>query len=91
MTQPRYRAPCAELLRIARLDEIVAVFHRPSAQTHLVVSPVPEMLEALAGEWATAAALLARLAERYDMPDADAAALVARLDELVEAGLVERA
>lgn len=91
MAEPRYRAPRAEALRIVPLDEIVAVFHRPSAQTHLVVSPVPEMLDGLAGEWATAAALLAQLAERYDMPDADPEALAARLDELVETGLVERA
>lgn len=91
MAEPRYRAPGAEALRIVPLDEIVAVFHRPSAQTHLVVSPVPEMIGALASEWMTATALLARLAERYDMPDADPAALTARLDELVETGLVERA
>lgn len=90
MGEPRYRAPPAEALRIVPLDAIVAVFHRPSAQTHLVVPPMPEMLEALAGGDATAAELLVRLAERYDMPDADAAALTARLDELVETGLVER-
>lgn len=90
MVDRRYRAPRADALRIVPLDEIVAVFHRPSAQTHLVVSPVPEMLDALAGEWATAPELLARLAERYDMPDADRSALAARLDELVETGLVER-
>lgn len=91
MAAPRYRAPGAAALRIVPLDEIVAMYHRPSAQTHLVVSPVPEMLDALGDEWATAAALLARLRERYDMPDADPAALAARLDELVETGLVERA
>jgi PqqD family protein of HPr-rel-A system len=90
VAEPRYRAPAAEALRIAPLDELTAIFHRPSAQTHLVVSPVPEMLEALGEEGVTAAELLARLGERYDMPDADAAALVARLDELVETGLVER-
>lgn len=87
----QYRAADAAALRIVPLDEIVSVYHRPSAQTHLVVSPVPEMLDALGGGWTTASALLARLAERYDMPDADPAGLVARLDELVETGLVERA
>jgi PqqD family protein of HPr-rel-A system len=91
VAEPRYRAPAAEALRVVLLDGIVAVYHRPSAQTHLVVSPVPEILEALAGEWLDAGTLLAGLSERYDMPDADAAALAARLDELVGTGLVERA
>ena len=90
MAEPRYRAPAGDALRIVRLDDIVAVFHRPSAQTHLVVSPVPEMLDARAGQEATAGELLRRLSVRYDMPDAEAAALAARLDELVETGLVER-
>ena len=90
MAEPRYRAPATEALRIVPLDELVAIYHRPSTQTHLVVSPVPEMLEALGEEGATAEQLLTRLTDLYDMPDADGAALVARLDELVETGLVER-
>ena len=91
MSGLRYRAPAAGALRIVPLDEIVAVFHRTSAQTHLVVSPVSEILDALAGEWATAEVLMARLAELYDMPDAAPEALAARLDELAETGLLERA
>ena len=87
----RYRAPGAGELRIVPLDDLVAVYHRASGQTHLVVSPVPELLEALAGEWLSAGDLLARLAADYDLADADPAALTERLDELVETGLVERA
>ena len=87
----RYRAPGAGELRIAPLDDLVAVYHRASGQTHLVVSPVPELLEELAGEWLSADDLLARLAADYDLADADRAALAERLDELVETGLVERA
>lgn len=91
MPAPRYRAPAAGELRVVVLDELVAVYQRAAAQTHLVVSPVPELLELLAGEWLTGEALLERLAQTYDLPDPDASALVARLDELAETGLVERA
>lgn len=87
----RYRAPGAGELRIVPLDELIAVYHRASGQTHLVVSPVPELLEALADRWLTAEDLLAALATDYDLPDGDNTALVARLDELAETGLVERA
>ena len=91
MPEPRFRAPAAGELRIVALDDLVAIYHRAAAQTHLVVSPVPELLERLSDEWLTADAVLDRLAATFDLPDADRAGLVARLDELVEAGLVERA
>ena len=87
----RYRAARAGELRIAPLDDLVAVYHRASGQTHRVVSPVPELLEVLAGEWLAPGDLLARLAADFDLADADLAALAERLDELVETGLVERA
>lgn len=91
MSAPRYRAAAAGTLRVVPVEPLVAIYHRASAQTHLVASPVPEILDALADRWLTAEALLTRLDERFDMPDADAAALAARLDELVATGLVERA
>jgi PqqD family protein of HPr-rel-A system len=86
----QYRAPGAGELRFARLDELTAVFHRASGQTHLVAAPVPELLAALADRELTADELLAGLLAEYDLADADREALVARLDELVEIGLVER-
>jgi len=46
-------------------------------------------VEELSGEGMSAAELLARLGRDYDLVDADADALSARLDELVAAGLVE--
>ena len=55
-----------------------------------MASPAPEILEALAEAPLDAAALLAKLRADYDLVDADLAALTARLDELVETGLVER-
>ncbi len=85
----RYRAPPAEALLTVELDAFTAVLHRPSGGTHLLASPAPEILAALANMPLGLDALLAALAARFDLADADRAALAARLDELVEAGLVE--
>jgi len=87
----RYRAPAAGELRWAELGEVSALYHRTSGQTHVVVSPVPEILALLAGEWLDVGALLARLTGEYEVGDPDPAALAARLDELVDTGLIERA
>jgi PqqD family protein of HPr-rel-A system len=72
------------------LDALAAIFHRPSGATHLVASPAPELLEALAAGPADAATLLARLAARFDMPDAAVETIVARMEELVAVGLAWR-
>ncbi|MEN2711993.1 HPr-rel-A system PqqD family peptide chaperone [Sphingomonas sp. NPDC092331] len=85
-----YRAAPPETLRIVPLDALTLIYHRASGITHVVDAPVPEMLEALAADELTVDQLLTRLAERYDLLDADPAALAVRLDELVQAGLVER-
>lgn len=85
-----YRAAAPETLRIVPLDALTLVYHRASGITHVVDAPVPEMLEALDRDDLTVDQLLARLSDRYDLLDADPAALAIRLDELVEAGLVER-
>lgn len=86
MDATRYRAPPAEGLSIAPLDDIVAVFHRPSGITHLVASPVPELLDALGGRWMT----LAEIEDEFELVDGDRAGLATILDELAVAGLVER-
>ena len=76
------------LARIAiELDALVAIFHRPSGVTHLLAPPAPELLDALAAGAADALVLLARLAGRYDIADADVTAVAARLEELVAVGL----
>ena len=85
----RYRAAPAATLRIEPLDALTVIYHRASGVTHLVDSPVPELLELLA-EPLTVEQALAALSERFDLVDPDATALVARLDELVASGLVER-
>lgn len=87
----RYRAPPAEALLTADLDAFTAMFHRPSGITHLLASPAPEIVEALADEALDLDTLLARLGERFDLADADREALAARLDELIVAGLIEAA
>jgi len=85
-----YRAAPPETLRIVPLDALTLVYHRASGITHVVDAPVPEMLDALGGDDLTVDQLLARLTERYDLLDADPQALAIRLEELVQAGLVER-
>ena len=87
MTQ--YRAAPAATLRIEPLDVLTLIYHRASGITHLVDSPVPELLDLL-DEPLTLEQALAALTERFDLIDPDAAALAARLDELVASGLVER-
>lgn len=91
MRATRYRAPPADAVRIVALDDLVAIHHRASGITHLVDRTTPELLTTLGGDWTTADALLARLAEAFDMPDANRAAMAARLDDLAMAGLIERA
>ncbi len=86
MSATRYCAPPADGLAIVALDELVAVFHRASGITHLVASPVPELLGALAGRWMTLEAIEAE----FELVEGDRASLTAMLDELAIAGLVER-
>lgn len=86
----QYYAPPPSALRVVALDALTAIFHRPSCQTHIVAPPVPEILALLAEGPMDDATLLARLHDTYDLADGDAAALRARLDELVAIGLIER-
>ncbi|GAA0734222.1 HPr-rel-A system PqqD family peptide chaperone [Sphingomonas japonica] len=84
-----YRSAAPATLRRSDLDAMAAIYHRASGQTHLVASPVPEILDCLA-EPLSLDALLAALGERFDLVDADRGGLQARLDELAASGLVER-
>lgn len=87
---PLYRGPPEGGLLIAPLDAFTAVYHRASGITHLLAEPAPQILGALGERGLSLDALLDRLARDYDLEDADRTALAARLDELIEAGLVER-
>jgi PqqD family protein of HPr-rel-A system len=87
---PFYRAPPADALVLVELDALTACYHRASGITHLLASPAPELLEILAGKALDIEGLLAQLRVQFDLADADVAALSARLDELVDSGLIER-
>lgn len=92
MTDRTYRAVPSGALRVEPLGDLTAIFDRRSMQTHLVVSPLPEML-ALMGDTPCNAALLARRLETaFDLDvEGDARDLIAeRLAELAAMGLVER-
>ncbi|WP_137752549.1 HPr-rel-A system PqqD family peptide chaperone [Sphingopyxis sp. L1A2A] len=93
MPDPAYRAAPPGALRVEPLGELTAIFDRRSMQTHLVVSPMPEILAALGAGDCDAATLTARLAESFDLGGADdATPIVAeRLGELAAMGLVARA
>lgn len=90
----RYSAESGDAVLACVLDDITVLFHRPSGQTHMVISPVPEILEALAqATSATAEEVLGCLARQYDVGTAaDAlAGIEAHLNNLVALGLVRRA
>ncbi|WP_340264427.1 HPr-rel-A system PqqD family peptide chaperone [Sphingobium mellinum] len=73
------------------LEDITLLYHRASGQTHMVISPVPEILQALRdGTSMSAAEVHARLARDYDLgPEAEAIAQIeAHLQELASLGLV---
>ena len=92
MAGPRYIADPAGLSRSIALEGLTALYHAPSGMTHLLAPPAPQILAALAGRPGDAEALLARIAESFDLDAQDAVgALAARLDELEAAGLVRRA
>lgn len=87
MTATRYRAPPASDVSMASLDELVAIFHRASGITHLVVPPVAELLVAIAGRWVT----LDNIEHEFELVEEDRQGLISVLNDLAVAGLIERA
>ena len=83
-----FRSVRVETLRIDWLDDFTLIYHRASGITHLLNAPAPEILATLGEAGMTLAELTDTLAAEFDLPDLDAGALAARLDELVSAGLV---
>ncbi|MDX3910343.1 MAG: HPr-rel-A system PqqD family peptide chaperone [Sphingobium sp.] len=93
MTRPAlYRAEPAIDLLIRTLDDITLIYHRRSGQTHMVMSPVPEILAAVGAGTVGAGEVLAALARDFDMGDAEEAlaAIEVHLDEMAALGLVHR-
>jgi PqqD family protein of HPr-rel-A system len=87
-----YKAETADMRIVEPLDMMTLIYQRRSGITHMVGEPVPQMLAAMAGDAVDAPMLVARLADSFDLGEAEAAiALIAeRLEELAELGLVER-
>lgn len=87
-----YLAEPADQLLVEPLDAMTLIYQRRSGITHMVAEPVPEMLAAMGDEVVTAAMLVAKLSDQFDLgTDEDAEAVVAaRLKELAELGLVHR-
>jgi PqqD family protein of HPr-rel-A system len=82
-----YSAPPLTDLHFAALDGLTAVYHRASGQTHVVIDPLPELLQLLAEQPRDENAILA--AWGIDDPEAlDRAGLSAHLDTLIACGLV---
>lgn len=90
----RYRRDADDAVVVRPLDDISLLYHRPSGQTHMMVSPVPEIWAALDADAAMdVAALHDRLAQSFELGEADAAhaAIARHLEELAALGLVRRA
>ncbi len=88
MAERLFRSVRVETLRIDWLDDFTLVYHRASGMTHLLNAPAPEILATLGEAGMTLDALAGALSAEFDLPDLDAEALSARLDELASAGLV---
>lgn len=88
----RYRVEAEGGTLLRPLDDVCLIYHRASGQTHLVVSPVPEILAALGPDACTAADIAARLSSAYELGDESAAiaAIAVHLEELSTLGLVRR-
>jgi PqqD family protein of HPr-rel-A system len=92
MAGPRYIADPPEQMRAVELDGLTALYHRPSGLTHILAPPAPQILDALAGNPADAAEIIARIAADFELEAEDpASAIGSRLAELEAAGLVRRA
>jgi PqqD family protein of HPr-rel-A system len=73
--ETRYRAAAAEALAIVPLDALTAVYDRRSGQTHLLASPLPEILAAIGEGEPTLSAIVAALSAEFDFtPNAPAEA-----------------
>jgi PqqD family protein of HPr-rel-A system len=86
MTGTRYSSDSKNGLITSSFDGVTALFHRRSGITHVVMEPVPEILDALCDGPLDLPALLNAL--NVDDHADNRAALQARVDELIASGLV---
>jgi PqqD family protein of HPr-rel-A system len=89
-TAALYRAEPVDNCVMRCVEGLALLYHRPSGSTHLLDSPVPEILELLAAGPCDAAMLTRHLCERLDLAEDEEALMVvsARLGELAGIGLV---
>jgi PqqD family protein of HPr-rel-A system len=93
MAQPRFRAEDAYHLVIRPLDDLSLIYHRRSGTTHVVASPVPEMLGVMGNDPLAVEEILERLSQRFELGNETESLIpvvAARLEELAALGLVER-
>jgi PqqD family protein of HPr-rel-A system len=86
-----WRVAPAEMRVAVALDSLTALYDRRSGQTHVLASPLPEILTALDAGPADAEQLVVRLSKTFDLrtDNADArVVLQARLQELAGLGLL---
>lgn len=84
----------ADAVDACALDDLTLLFHRRSGQTHMVISPVPEILACLAdGAPRDMEAVHESLSIDYDLGDRATALadIAAHLDALASLGLVRPA
>jgi PqqD family protein of HPr-rel-A system len=83
----RYSAPSDACLISVPLDGLTAIYHRPSAQTHVLSEPAPQILQTLRAKSLTLPELQTALELAHDQVEL----LQERLSELEASGLVVRA
>ncbi len=88
-----WQGPPQDALVSVPLDVLTMIYDRRSAQTHVVASPVPEILGVFGETAMSEAAILAQLAATYDLEDMAGAAQVLRerLLALQSLGLIVQA
>ncbi|WP_327751841.1 HPr-rel-A system PqqD family peptide chaperone [Sphingobium sp. SJ10-10] len=87
----RYCQDSPDAIASCVLEDMVLLYHRPSGQTHMVISPVPEILATLEeGAALTAGEVHVELTRLYDLGPAEEAVpqVEAHLAELTTLGLV---
>lgn len=87
----QFRAENSDNIIVESLDMITLIYQKRSGITHLVAEPMPQILAALGGQALDIAALIDRLATKFDLDPNEQdthAVIAARIDELMALGLV---
>ncbi len=94
VTDPHYRRDPQDDVTACALDDIMLLYHHRSGQTHMVISPVPEILDRMEpGAIVSVQQMHDRLARDFDLgsPQEALIEIAAHLDALVALGLVRPA